>query len=116
MDRHCIVSGFVTSIYRNAEEIENHMRLDQESPVFRNAIVPWYDSETACMLFIFLMFLVFLFASIGISVARLEALYSDFIWVPALLAGLSCLVICSTTIRLIHRYTLFMRTKGDCDS
>lgn len=79
------------------------MRLDQ-NPVFRKPIVPWYDSETACLIVIIGMFLVFVFASAGVAVAREQVHYRAHLWVPALLMLLSSAVIISTTLRLINRY------------
>ena len=80
------------------------MRIDQ-NPVFRKAIVPWYDSETACMILIVFMFLVCLFGFAGISVARANVEYNQYIWIAVLLVVLSGVVIISTTIRLIKRFT-----------
>ena len=79
------------------------MRLDQ-NPVYRKVIVPWYDSEIACLIVIVLMFIVFLFGFMGISVARETTEYRSFVWVPVLIVTLSGAVILSTTIRLIRRY------------
>ena len=79
------------------------MRLDQ-NPVYRKVILPWYDSEIACLIVIVLMFIVFLFGFIGISVARETIEYRSFVWVPILVVALSGAVIVSTTIRLIRRY------------
>lgn len=79
------------------------MQLDPK-PVYRKIIIPWYDSELACLFVIISMFLVFLFGMVGISAARETAEYYEYLWVPALLILLSVLVIISTTIRLIKRY------------
>ena len=80
------------------------MRIDQ-NPLFRRVIVPWYDSETACYIVIFFMFLVFLFGFSGISAARENIAYHEHVWVPVLLVVMSGGVIVSTTIRLIKRYS-----------
>ena len=79
------------------------MRLDQ-NPIYRKVIYPWYESEMACLIVIILMFIVFLFGFIGISVARETTEYHSFVWVPILVVALSGVVILSTTIRLIRRY------------
>jgi len=79
------------------------MRIDQ-NPLFRKVFVPWYDSEMICSIVIFFMFLVFLFGFAGISVARENIEYSEYVWVPVLLMVMSGGVIISTTIRLIKRY------------
>jgi hypothetical protein len=80
------------------------MRLGQ-NPLFRKAIVPWYDSETACLIVIVFLVVVFLFGLVGISVVRENVEYHEHMWVAALLAVLSGAVIVSTTVRLIKRYT-----------
>jgi hypothetical protein len=80
------------------------MRIDQ-NPLFRKVIVPWYDSEAACYMVIFFMFLVFLFGVAGISASRENIEYHDHVWVPVLLMVMSGGVIISTTIRLIKRYS-----------
>ncbi len=79
------------------------MRIEQ-NPMFRKVIVPWYDSETACLIVIVFMFLVFLFGFAGISVAREQLEYLEYIWIAILLVIMSGAVIVSTTIRLIKRY------------
>ena len=79
------------------------MRLDQ-NPVYRKVIVPWYDSEIACLVLIALLFVVFLFGFMGISVASESIFYGSSIWVPIVLVVLSGGIILSITIRLIRRY------------
>jgi hypothetical protein len=83
------------------------MRLDQSSPVFRRTLVPWYDSEAACLLTLIFLFLVFLFGMAGISVANEVEEYRDHLWVPVLLVAMSAGVIVSITIRLINRYLIY---------
>lgn len=80
------------------------MRLGQ-NPLFRKAIVPWYDSETACLIAIVLLVVVLLFGLVGISAARENVEYHEHMWVAVLLAVLSGAVIVSTATRLIKRYT-----------
>lgn len=80
------------------------MRLDHKNPVYRKIMVPWWDSDIPCMIVIFFMFLVFLFGLIGISVAYASTEYRAFVWVPALIAGLSAAVIFTTLVRLVRRY------------
>jgi len=79
------------------------MRLDQ-NPIFREAIVPWYDSETACYVVTAFMLLVFLSGIIGIYTVLSIVEYHEYIWVPAILVIMSGWVIVSTSIRLIKRY------------
>lgn len=79
--------------------------LIEQKPFFRKVIIPWYDSETACLILIVFMFLVCLFGFAGISVARANVEYNQYIWIAVLLVVLSVVVIISTTIRLIKRFT-----------
>ena len=79
------------------------MRLDQ-NPVYRKVIVPWYDSEIACLVLIGFLFVVFLLGFIGISVTSENISYGSYIWVPIVLVILSGGIILSITIRLIRRY------------
>ncbi len=79
------------------------MRLDQ-NPIFREEIVPWYDSETACYVVTAFMLLVFLSGIIGIYTALSIVEYHEYIWVPAIIVIMSGWVIVSTSIRLIKRY------------
>jgi len=80
------------------------MRIDQ-SPLFRKVIVPWYDSEAACYIVIFFMFIVFLFGVAGISASRENIEFHEHVLVPVLLMVMSGGVIISTTSRLIKRYS-----------
>ena len=80
------------------------MRIDQ-NPLFRKVIVPWYDSETACFIVIFFMFMVFLFGVAGISASRENLEFHEHVWLPVLIMVMSGAVIISTTIRLIKRYS-----------
>jgi len=81
------------------------MRFD-EKPIFRKIIVPWYDSETVCLLLILFMVLVFLFGIVGLSVSSDIVEYNNFIWVPILLILLSGWVVVSTMVRLIRRFPI----------
>jgi len=78
------------------------MRLDP-NPLFRRAIIPWYDSTTLCwVLVVFLVALVF-FSITGIMVAHSNPEYNGFIWVPWLLLVLSLISALSISWRLIQR-------------
>ncbi len=79
--------------------------LIERKPFFRKVIIPWYDSETACLIVIVFMSLVCLFGFAGISVARENVEYHKHIWTAVLLVVLSGVVVVSTTIRLIKRFT-----------
>jgi hypothetical protein len=76
-----------------------------KNPVFRKAVIPWYDSTTAHILVALFMLLVSLFAGAGLAVARENPGYQGYIWVPALLLAMGIAVITTTAIRLIKRYT-----------
>lgn len=75
-----------------------------KSPVFRKAIIPWYHSKKAYGLNIALMSLVLLFGLAGISVARANIQFNDYIWVPVVLVVLSGGIIIFNIIRLIRRH------------
>jgi hypothetical protein len=76
-----------------------------KSPVFRKAVIPWYNSKTAYIIVIALMFLVCLFSLAGISVARKYPEYNGYVWVPISLLVMSAGIVITTTVRLINRYT-----------
>lgn len=79
------------------------MLLD-ESPVFRNTFVPWYDSTGSCLVMILFLDGVFLFSAAGISVARTAPEFYPHIWVPATLMVASGGLMVSMAYRLIRRY------------
>ena len=87
------------------------MRLDQ-APLYRKEIVPWWDSDFACILLVLFNFIVFLFGLTGITVAHESIDYRSSVWVPALLSALSGIAMASTITRMIHRYLTF-RNKSD---
>jgi hypothetical protein len=76
-----------------------------KNPVFRKAVIPWYNSTTAYIIVILFMLLAILFAAAGLAVARENPDYQGYIWVPALLLAMSVAIIATTAIRLIKRYT-----------
>jgi uncharacterized membrane protein len=78
--------------------------LYDQNPVHRKLITPWYDSRTVCLVVILSMLLVLLFALVGVFLAWENSLYREMIWLPALLALLSGIVVLSTTVRLIKRW------------
>ncbi len=81
------------------------MPLDEQHPVFRKEIAPWYDSETACIMVIVFMILVFLYGVAGVSTALELAEFHTIIWMPILLVASSAAVIASIVFRLVKRYT-----------
>ena len=78
------------------------MRYD-EKPVYRKLIVPWYDTNTACLLVIVFMLLVFFFGLVGVSVAGENTEQYSKIWLPILLIVMSSAIIITTVIRLAKR-------------
>jgi hypothetical protein len=79
--------------------------LDYQSE-HRKTITPWYDSEAACLVMIILMFFVFMFGYIGLTLARETTIYRGHSWVPILLMSASGIIIVSITIRLTKRYII----------
>ncbi|MFO7665379.1 MAG: hypothetical protein R6V76_02025 [Desulfobacterales bacterium] len=76
----------------------------ESKPMFRKAIYPFYDSQTACIIIIILMLLILIFSIAGISVAREEPQYNGYVWVPVTLAIMSAVILLPATIRLIKHY------------
>jgi hypothetical protein len=76
-----------------------------KNPVFRKAVIPWYNSTTAYIIVIVFLLLVFLFAMVGISVSREDPAYNGYFWVPIILLVLSAGIVITTIARLIKRYT-----------
>ena len=76
-----------------------------KSPVFRKAVIPWYNSKTVYIIVIVFLLLVFLFAMVGISVSRENPAYNGYVWVPIVLLVLSAGTIITTIVRLIYRST-----------
>lgn len=75
-----------------------------KNPVFRKAIIPWYDSSRTCWILIGFLLAVVLFGAAGISAAQASPSYAPFIWVPLLLVMLGLGVMASLLIRLMRRY------------
>ena len=76
-----------------------------KNPVFRKAVIPWYNSKTAYIIVLVFLLLVFLFAMVGISVSREDPAYNGYVWVPLILLVLSAGIIIITIARLIKHYT-----------
>ncbi len=76
-----------------------------KNPVFRKAVIPWYNSKTAYIIVLVFLLLVFLFAMVGISVSREDPAYNGYVWVPLILLVLSAGIIVTTIARLIKHYT-----------
>ena len=74
-----------------------------QNPLFRKAILPWYDTDAACILTGAFMLLVFAFSFAGIAVALEAPENRGHIWVPGTLLVLSAVVAASAIIRLLRR-------------
>ena len=79
------------------------MDFDTE-PLYRNIIVPWYDCNLACFIFLAFMVLVLLFSLVGVSVANEYSQYRQHMWVPVVLSTMSGGVTLTTLIRLVNRF------------
>lgn len=75
-----------------------------KNPVFRKAIIPWYDSSRMCWILIGLIATVVLFGAAGINEALLTPSFAGYVWVPLVLVILGLGVIGSLLIRLLRRY------------
>lgn len=75
-----------------------------KSPVFRQAIIPWYDSSRVCWILIGFLTAVVIFGGAGIEEALGSVGFAAYVWVPLLLVILGLGVIGSILIRLMRRY------------
>ncbi len=75
-----------------------------KNPLFRRAIIPWYDSERVCWAVVGFMLAIAAFSGAGLSVALEEAEFNRYLWFPLLLLVLSTGIAISNLIRLFHRY------------
>jgi uncharacterized membrane protein len=78
------------------------MRLDP-NPLFRRAIIPWYDSNALCWVLVAAMVVLVYFSITGIVVAHSNPAYNGFVWVPWVLLVLSLVLALSISWRLIQR-------------
>ncbi|MDJ0809496.1 MAG: hypothetical protein QNJ02_10120 [Desulfobacterales bacterium] len=75
-----------------------------KAPVFRRAIIPWYDSDRVCWIVIGFMLATAVFSTAGLFAALEEPIYRNYIWLPLLLLLLSIGIAISTLIRMFRRY------------
>ena len=59
------------------------------NPVFRKRIVPWYDSPTVTWIRMVILLCLLGFSAAGIQVVREEPAFAAYLWIPALLGGMS---------------------------
>ncbi len=76
----------------------------EKTPVFRRAIIPWYDSDRACWIVVGFMFVTAIFSTVGLFTALEEPAYQNYFWLPLLLLLLSVGISTSTLIRMFRRY------------
>ncbi len=76
----------------------------EKNPVFRRAIIPWYDSDRVCWIVVGLMTAMAIFSTVGIFTALEDPRYHNFFWLPLLLLLLSTGIATSTLIRVLRRY------------
>jgi hypothetical protein len=72
-------------------------------PVFRKAVSPWYDSNTACLILAAFMLVVVLCGICGIRVACGTRGYEGYVWIPVLLVIFGLFVCVSCLTRVIRR-------------
>lgn len=77
----------------------------EKSPFFRRALIPWYATDTACLVKAAVMLVFVLFGADGIKVARQVEDYNDYVWVPVLFLVFSTLGLGINLIRLVKRFT-----------
>jgi len=75
-----------------------------KNPVFRKAIIPWYDSTRTCWILIGFLLAIVLFGAAGVDEALQTPNYSGYVWVPLFLVVLGLGVIGSILIRMLRRY------------
>ncbi len=76
----------------------------EKNPVFRRAIIPWYDSDRVCWFVVVAMTVIAIFSAVGIFAALEESLFHNYFWLPLLLLLLSTGIAVSTLIRMFRRY------------
>jgi len=79
------------------------LRLDP-NPLFRKAIIPWYDSNFAYWILLVAMIAIALFSWVGIDTAYEVPQYSSYAWVPWVLLLLSLATGLALAYRLVRRY------------
>ena len=76
----------------------------EKPPVFRRAIIPWYDADRVCWIVVGFMLSTAVFSTAGLFAALEETDYQRHIWLPMLLLLLSIGITISTLIRMFRRY------------
>ena len=81
---------------------EKRVQLDQ-SPLFRNVIIPWYDSNPSCWILVVWAFCVMIFGVVGVVTALTRQEYADYLWFPCMLTALSLFLGVKVMMRLANR-------------
>ena len=76
----------------------------EKNPVFRRAIIPWYDSDRACWLVAGFMLAIAAFSGVGLTVALETPEFNRYLWFPLLLLVLSTGIAISNLIRIVSRH------------
>ncbi len=76
----------------------------EKTPVFRRAIIPWYDSNRVCWIVVGFMLVTAIFSTVGLFAALEDPAYQNYFWLPLLLLLLSAGISTSTLIRMVRRY------------
>ncbi|MBF0101751.1 MAG: hypothetical protein HQK77_12665 [Desulfobacterales bacterium] len=77
---------------------------DENTPVFRRMIIPWYDSQLLCLWLIIFMTFIFFFGLIGFHVSMEFYEFNHYFWIPLFLCIMSLWTVISISNRLIKRY------------
>ena len=86
------------------------MKNSDTYPFHHRQITPWYATTAVCWTVMILMLAIFGFALVGVSVARSEAAFGAYLWVPATLGTISGTIVVLLAWRLIKRRLLQRRT------
>jgi hypothetical protein len=76
----------------------------EKNPVFRRAIIPWYDSDRVCWIVVVFMLTTAIFSGVGLFVTLEAPDFNNYLWLPLLLLLLSSGIAVSTLIRIFRRY------------
>lgn len=72
--------------------------------VHRKSVTPWYDTEAACYMTLFILFLFIMFAFAGISVSYERTEFQAYAKIPVIVLSMSAYATLSVIIRLARRY------------
>ena len=87
--------------------------IESDDPVFRETIIPWYDSDGVCFSLIGFMVIVLVFGLFGIAAAIEKIEYQQYLWVPVGVSMMSVYVGISIGLRLFWRKTQRRKKRRD---